>query len=139
MIILIGSDERVEEFEPDEELADSFPCMSTQPFDREARAQLYSLVTHTFLDDAWAFEQLFRAMTDEGPYFYKLDEDLVARLSGLDEDDIGDIAEDWLECEELESVDPEVTDLYEYLYQLVHLCRTAGADDDLGVFVFTDG
>lgn len=139
MIILIGSEERVEDFEADEELTDSFPCMSTAHFDRDARAQLYSLVTNTFLDDALSFEQLARSITEEGPCFYKLDIDLVERLANLDEDEIGEIAEHWLECEELESLDPEVTDLYDYLYQLVHFCRTASADDDLGVYVFADG
>ena len=139
MIILIGSEELVSEFEPDEELTDSFPCMSAQHYPREARAQLYSLVTGTFLDDAWEMEVLAHSVTEDGPYFFKLDDGLVARLADLDEDDIGQYAELWLECEELESLDPEVTDLYEFLYQLVHFCRTADADDELGIYVFSDG
>lgn len=139
MIILIGSEARVEEFEPDEELVDTFPCMSTQQFDRDARAQLYSLATNTFLDDAWSFEQLFHAVTDDGPFFFRLDRDLVARLAELDEDEIDELAENWLECEELASFDPDATDLHEYLYQLVHFCRTATADEDLDVYVFSDG
>ena len=139
MIIFVGSGERVEELEPDEELADSFPCMSTRQFDREARAQLYSLVTNMFLDDAWSLEHLTRSLTDDGPFIYRLDSDLVSRLAELDEDGIGEFAEMWIECEELESTDLEVDDLLEFMYQLVHFCRTAEADEDLGVYVFSDG
>ena len=113
--------------------------MSTQGLHRDARAQLYSLVTNSFLDDAWALEVLAHSVTEDGPYFYKLDDSLVMRLAELDEDDIGHYAELWLECEDLESLDPEVTDLYEFLYQLVHFCRTADADDELGIYVFSDG
>ena len=138
MIIFIGSDELVEELEPEESLADTFPCLQTGQFDRATRAQLYSLVTHAFLDDAWQFEVLFRSLTEDGPYIYRLDAELVDRLTELDEDDIGKFAELWLECEELESLDPEISDLYDFMYQMVHLCRTAADADDLGVFVYSD-
>lgn len=138
MIIFVGSEERVDDLEADEDLADSFPCLSTGPLDREARAQLYSLVTGTFLDDAWQLEVLHRGLTEEGPWIYRMDEDLVDRMARLDEDEIGEFAELWLECEELESLDPEVSDLYDFLYQLVGLCRVAADEDDLGLFVYSD-
>lgn len=118
-------------------MADSFPCMSTQQFGRDARAQLYSLVAGNFLDDAWSMEVLTRSLSEDGPYIYELDNNIVARLAELDEDDIGEFAELWLECGELESLDLEVNDLYEFMYQLVHFCRTAEAGDDLGVYVFS--
>ena len=139
MIIFIGSEDQVEELEPDEELVDNFPCMPTQQFHLAARAQLYSLLTGCFLDDAFSLEQLVRGLTDEGPWIYRLDRELVARIAELDEDGIDEFADLWLECEELENLDPEAGDLHEFLYLLTHFCQTTIADDDLDIFVLTDG
>lgn len=138
MIIFVASEDLIEELEPDENLADSFPCMSTQPFDRDARAQLYSLVTHQFLDDAWSLEVLIHSLTEEGPWIYALEAGLVTRLAELDEDDIEELAAQWIDCEEVESLDLEAVDLHEFMYHLVDFCRAAEAGDDLGVFVYGD-
>lgn len=137
-IIFIASDERVEELELGDNPVDFFPCMPSYGFHRDSRAQLYSLVTGQFLDDAWQMEVLQRGLDDEGPFVYKLDEQLLHRLADLEEDEIGDFAELWQECEEIEALDLEVNDLYEFLFQYAHFCRTAAADDELGLYIFTE-
>lgn len=137
-IIFVGSESRVEEIEPDENPADAFPCMSSQQYFSEARAQLYSLVGGVFLDDALAMEELFTSLTDEGPFIYRLDRTMQQALAELDEDAIAEYAELWMQCEEIEGLDTEVNDLYEFLYQFVHFCHTAGDEDDMGVFIYSD-
>ncbi|MEX0941567.1 MAG: hypothetical protein WD002_03395 [Pseudomonadales bacterium] len=138
-IVFVGSDDEVDELELDESPVDSFPCMSTQQFHREARAQLYSLVTGMFLDDAAQLEEVFRPLTDDGPYIYKLNPDLQEKMSRLEDDDIGELAEQWLLCEDLETLDLEVSDLHEFMYQFVHFCYTAERGDELAVFIYSDG
>jgi len=138
VIIFVGSDESVEELEVDEDPADSFPCLATGPLYRDARTQLYALVTGVFFDEAWDFEVLSYTLTEEGPWIYRLATELVEQLAELDEDTIGEYAELWLECEELESLDPDLSDLYDFLYHFVHLCRTALDGEDLGVFVYAN-
>lgn len=137
-IIFVASDERVEEFELGDNPVDSFPAMPTHGFGKESRAQLYSLVTGQFLDDAFDLEVLLRGLEEDGPFVYKLERELLHRLASLEEDEIGEFAELWQECEEIETLDLEVNDLYEFLYQYVHFCRTAASDDELDVYLFSD-
>jgi hypothetical protein len=138
VLIFLGSDERVEELELDEDPTHLFQCMPASQFDREARAQLYSLVTNSFLEDAAALEVITRSLDDEGPWIYRLDRALLERLASLDEDEIGKFAELWFECEQLEALEPELDDLHEFMYQLVSFCQAACNEADLGVFVYSN-
>ena len=69
-IIFIASTEAVGSLESDDNPAEEFPCMSSQQFHRDARAQLYALVTGEFLHEASEMEMLDQALTEEGPYIY---------------------------------------------------------------------
>lgn len=139
MITFVGSNDLVEQLEPDEDPTDLFPCMSCRQFHREARAQLYSLVTGQFLDDASQLEELHRSLSDDGPWIYRLDADLQSRLADLDEDRIEELAALWMDCEEVESLEADLDDVHEFMYQLVHFCRVACDDEDLSVFVYAGG
>ena len=138
-LIFVAAADQVDELELDENPAASFPVMSSQEYHRGARAQLYSLVTGSFLDEAQGLEILYRSLTDDGPYIYRLDEDTQLKLSRLDEDSLGEFAELWLETEELEAIDRDVNDLYDFLYQFAHLCHVAAQDEELDVFIYSDG
>ncbi len=137
-IIFVGEAERVETLEIDENPVHVFPSMPVFTLHRDARAQLYSIITGTFFDEALGFELLHLAFTDDGPYIYRLDQRITDILASLDEDRIGEYAELWLECEEVESLDPETNDLYEFLYQLASFCYSANNEEDLGVYVYSD-
>ena len=80
-IFFIGHADDVAELEPDENPADAFTCMSSLQFHRDARAQLYALVTGSFVFDAMDMEILDREISVDGPYLYRLDEGLMGRLS----------------------------------------------------------
>lgn len=137
-LIFVAAPDQITELELDENPATSFPVMSSQEFHRGARAQLYSLVTGCFLDEAEGLEILFRSLTDEGPYIYQLAGNAMHALSRLDEDALGEFAEMWLETEEIEAIDRDVNDLYDFLYQFAHLCHVAAQDEDLGIFIYAD-
>ncbi len=136
-IIFVGAIELVQEMEPDDSPADNFPCMAS-PFFRDARAQLYALLTGCFFDDALALEELCHQLTEDGPFIYQLDPGMQDQLSRLEEDDIIQIASQWQACEEVESLDMETSDIAEFLFQFVHFCYTANADEELAVFFFGD-
>ncbi len=136
-IIFVAEPDQVDQLEPDENPALSFPCMSSQQFHRDARAQLYALVTGCFVDEAASFEMLHRSLSDEGPFIYTLDQDVTARLARLDEDQLGEIAELWLETTDIEELDQQLNDLYEFIYQYAHFCHTAN-EDDLALFIYSD-
>jgi hypothetical protein len=135
-IFLIGSPDRVFELEADENPADIFPCMSSFTVHAEARAQLYTLVTHTFLDDAMELEPLLRELTEDGPNIHQLKPSLVEQLASKDENDIEDLVDHWVQCEPIEELELDADDLNEFLFQLVHFCQTARQGEDLGVYVY---
>jgi hypothetical protein len=137
-IIFVGTAERVDDMELDENPADAFPCMSSQQFHRDARAQLYSLVTGLFFDEAHELEVRYRTLEDDGPYIYQLDESLATKLARLDDDLIGEYAELWQECNEIEALDLTSNDLLEFMYLLVHFCQTVANDEELAVFIYSD-
>jgi len=112
--------------------------MSSLQFHRDARAQLYSLVTGCFLDEAIEMERLFRSLTDDGPWIYELDEGLRREFSRLDEDLLGELAELWYECEEVEMLDQDTGELYDFIYQFAHFCHVATAGENLGVYIYSD-
>lgn len=136
-IIFVGADDSVANMEPDENPANNFPCMSSQQFHRDARAQLYALAQGLFLDEAFAIEILDQSLGDDGPYIYKLSENTMESLARLEEDGIEELAKAWLECEEIEQLDLSENDLHEFLFQYVHFCQTA-SNDDLGVYIYSD-
>lgn len=136
-IIFVGSTEAVAEMQMDDNPANEFPCMSSQQFHREARAQLYALVTGTFLDEALEHEILDQTLSDEGPYIYSLKPETQQALARLEEDHIGEVAQSWIECEEIEQLDLQENDLSEFMFQFVHFCQIA-VNDDLQVYLYSD-
>lgn len=134
-IIFVGDEHRVKSLEIDENPVHVFASMPSHQLHRDARTQLYSLVTGLLFDEALAFERLHRSFTDDGPYIYKLDHRLRDIFASLDEDRIGEFAELWHECAEVESVDD---DLYEFLYQFASFCYAANHDEELDVYIYSD-
>ena len=135
-LFLIGAYERIAELEADENPADVFPCMSAHSIHAEARAQLYTLVMHSFLDDAMQLEPLVRELTEDGPNIHQIQDSLVEQLSTKDEDDIEELVSHWIECEPIEALELDADDLNEFLFQLVHFCQTAYQGEDLGVYIY---
>ena len=136
-IIFVGSAESVANMEPDENPANEFPCMSSQQFHREARAQLYALVTGTFLDEAMDLEILDQTLSDEGPFIYILESKTQESLARLEEDQVEEIAQLWMNCVEIEQLDLSENDLQEFMFLLVHFCQIA-SNDDLGLYIYSD-
>lgn len=136
---MLGSRDRIDELEADENPADVFPCMSVHSIHAEARAQLYTLVMHSFLDDAMELEPLIRPLGDEGPNIYQLEASLMDKLADKDEKDIEDLVTLWIECEPIEELELDSEDLSEFLFQLVHFCQTARQGEELGIYIYSDG
>lgn len=136
-IIFVASEDSVVSMEADENPSESYPCMSSQQFHRDARAQLYALVTGEFLHEASEMEMLDQALTEEGPYIYKLSMVLVTNLARLEEDTIEEISLSWMQCEEIEALDLDANDLHDFMFQLVHFAQIA-FNDDLSVYIYSD-
>ena len=136
---MIGHESGIKEIAADENPADLYPCMNTLGIHAEARAQLYSLVTGSFLDDAMQLEPLVRQLTEDGPNIHLLDTSLTRQLSDRDEDDIEELVSLWLECEPIEALELDGEDLSDFLFQFVHFCKTAIQGDGLGVYLYSDG
>ena len=136
-ILFLGDPADVADLEADESPVEAFPCMSSQQFHREARAQLYALVMGTFLDEALDLEILERMLTEEGPCIYRLENLLLQRLGELDEGEAEALALEWCTCEEIEQLDLETNDLLGFLFLLVHFCQTA-VNDDLSLYIYSD-
>lgn len=136
-IIFVGAESSVADMEPDENPANEFPCMSSQQFHREARAQLYALATGQFLDEAMDSEILAQTLQPDGPYIYQLIPKVLEKLAQLDEDGVEELSKQWVTCEEIEQLDLEANDLHDFLFHLVHFCQTA-SNDDLGVYIYSD-
>ena len=136
-IIFVGAEDSVADMEPDENPANEFPCMSSQVFHREARAQMYALASGEFLDAALGFEMLDQTLGQDGPYIYRLDPGVQRTLAYLEEDGIESLASAWMLCEEIESLDLTENDLHDFIFQFVHFCQTA-TNDDLGLYLYSD-
>lgn len=136
---MIGSGDRINELEWDENPAGVFPCMTDHGIHAEARAQLYTLITHSFLEDAMELEPLVRQLGDDGPSIRQLDMSLMNELAGKDENNIEELVDLWIECEPVEALELDREDLNEFLFQLVHFCQTARQDGGLGVYIYSDG
>lgn len=138
-IFMIGSEEGIEALEVDENPADVFPCMNAFGIHAEARAQLYTLVTRSFLDEATLLEPLVRQLSEDGPNIYRLDPSLTRQLANNDEKDIEELVTLWIECEPVEGLDLDSEDLLEFLFQLIHFCQTVIQGEGLGVYLYSDG
>lgn len=136
-IFFIGHPDDVAELEIDENPASSFVCMSSQQFHRDARTQLYALVTGDFVAEAFDLEILDRELSEEGPYLYRLESNLMRQLAELEEDQVEEFANLWTECQDIEALGLEVDDLLDFIFLLVHFCQTA-RNDDLGVYIYSD-
>ena len=130
---VLGSAERVEEFEIEEDPADSFVVLHCGPVDIEARAQLYALILGMFSDDAVSLEMLHRKVTDDGPFFYEIEQTLIDALANLDEAAIEAVALNWCESEAMESLELADSDIVEFLFNLANLCQTT--NDELGLYI----
>ena len=94
-IILLGSAEKILALEPEENPAESFPCMPCAAIDKTVRSQLYAYLAGIFYDDAQAMEILVGESGPGGPFIYRLDEALVTRLAETDEDRVPEIVKWW--------------------------------------------
>ncbi len=136
---MIGSEDGIEALEADENPADVFPCMNAQGIHAEARAQLYTLVNRSFLDDAMLLEPLVRQLAEDGPNIHQLDSSLTTQLANRDENDIEELISHWVECEAIEELGLDSEDLSDFLFQLIHFCKTATQGEGLGIYLYTDG
>jgi len=136
-IIFVASTDSISTMEADENPSQAYPCMSSQQFHRDARAQLYALVTGEFLHEASEMEYLDRTLSDEGPYIYILSAGLLESLARLDEDNVEALSLSWMQCEEIEALDLDANDLHDFMFQLVHFSQIA-FNDDLNVYIYSD-
>jgi hypothetical protein len=136
--IFIGDGQLVRE--PDDDfVAEDLPSLSCAGIHQGARAQMYSLVTGAFLEDALQMEELILLEGDDGPVVYELDTALVAQLADKQEDDIETLVSQWQETQEVELLNAQETDLADFLFSLIHLCQVVLNEEGMGVFVLSDG
>jgi hypothetical protein len=116
--------------------SESFVCMLGQGIHLDARAQLYSLITGVFLDEALAMEEPLDELSTKTSWISKLPDSLVSKLATFEEEDIVQVLEYWQQCEEVEGLGLDRDDLLEYLFALVSLCQAA-ADENACVYTYT--
>ena len=67
----------------------------------------------------------------------------VARLAptpdllALDEDMVENLALSWSECEDIENLELDASDLHDFMFQIIHFCQIA-CNDDLVVYIYSD-
>ncbi len=137
-ILFVGSHEAASDLEIEESPAERFPCMSSRQYHREARSQLYALVTHCFSDEAYDLEFIYRTMQDDGPYLYELDQGTVTALASIEEEEAAHLVVLWSECAVMESMELDSADTTDFLFQLIHFCQIAH-NDNLSLFIYSDG
>lgn len=126
--------------EPDDDfIAEDLPSMPCAGIHQDARAQLYSLVTGAFREDALEMESVILLEEGAGPVVYELAPALVATLADKQEDDIEILVSQWQETQEVELLNAEETDLSDFLFSLIHLCQVVRHEEGMGVFVLSDG
>lgn len=124
------------DLEPGESPRDSFVCMHGLGIHIDARAQLYSIVTGKFLQDALEMEEPVDDLGTDATWIGRLPGELVELLSELDEQAIAESVGHWMACEEMESLQISKDDLLEYVYSLVNLCQNA-LQEDACVYTYT--
>jgi hypothetical protein len=112
--------------------------MSSRQYHREARSQLYALVTHCFSDEAYDLEFVYRAMQDDGPFLYELDQTTVTALARIEEEEATHLVTLWSECAVMESMALDSADTTDFLFQFIHFCQIAH-NDNLSLFIYSDG
>ena len=135
--IFIANDELVRA-PNDEFIAEGLPSLPCSGISRDARAQLYSLVTGTFLEDALQMELLIIASDGKSPFVYELDELVVDSFTQKEEDDLDALVAQWRFTQDIEKLHVENNDISDFEFTLAHLCRTARNETDLGVFLLSD-
>ena len=135
--IFIANDELVRA-PNDEFIAEGLPSLPCGGISRDARAQLYSLVTGTFLEDALQMELLIIASDGKSPFVYELDELVVDSFTRKEEDDLDALVAQWRFTQDIEKLNVENNDISEFAFTLAHLCRTSRSETDLGVFLLSD-
>ena len=135
-ILIIGTPEGVAEFDPEDNPADTFPCLFAGAVHKEARAQLYAIITKTFFDEALQMEFFVRELDQDGPYIYQFESQLVTELSYFPEDDVDQLNAVWSETYlDLNMEDAELAD---FIFQLVNFCQVVHNDDELHLYVISD-
>ena len=126
--------------EPDDDFfAEDLPSVHCHGIFQEARAQLYSLLMGVFLEDALQYEALIHEGDGDGALVYELAPHLVTTLAEQVEDDIDRLVRQWQETQEIQEVNAVDTDLSEFLFSFINLCQISRNDEELGVFVLSDG
>jgi len=121
---------------PGESPRNAFACMHGRGIDGPARAQLYSIVSGSFLQDALEMEISVDELSTDSSWINGLTDELVDCLGQLDESAISETVAHWQQCEEIETLDVTQDDLLEYLFALVNLCQNA-LQEDARVFTYT--
>lgn len=142
-IIILGSAEKILALEPEENPAESFPCMPCAAIDKTVRSQLYAYLAGIFYDDAQAMEVLVGESGPGGPFIYRLDEALVTRLAETDEDRVPEIVKWWSGGAEMDALgfydeDPGEM-LSAFLFDLIYLCLRAHPEPELDICIYTEG
>jgi hypothetical protein len=122
--------------EPGESPRDSFVCMLGLNIHIDARAQLYSIVTGKFLQDALEMEEPVDDLGTDASWIGRLPDELVGLLSDLDEQAIAETVKHWMVCEEMESLQISEDELLDYVFTLVNICQNA-IQEDAGVYTYT--
>ena len=141
-IILLGDHEEIVALEPDDNPADGFPFMPCNGIHSDIRAQLYASLLGVYFDEAQTLELLVSELTPYGPFIYLLDQQLLERLSRIEEDEVDTLARNWAESGDTESLGVYDTDLIEllttFLFNLIHFCLLSLNEPELDVVIYSD-
>lgn len=141
-IMLLGLEEQVLQLEPDENPADSFPCMPCEGVYADIRKLLYAQLLGLFFEEAESLEQLVLDFGPDGPWVFKLDVTITERLADIEEDDIETIVSQWSESSDMSELGLSAADLQDvlssFLFNLVHFCMLIRQEPVLSVFIYTE-
>lgn len=124
------------ELEPGESPRGSFVCMPDQGIHIDARAQLYSIITGQFLQDALEMEEPVDDLATDATWINLLRGELVESIGKLDEQAIIETVGHWILCEEIEELGISQDDLLDYLFALVNLCQNC-LQEEVSMYSFT--
>lgn len=119
--------------------SDGLPSLQCYEISLDARVQLYSLLTSRPLDECYENEILLPISEAANSTYYQLDTNLVDQLSQLDEGSADLIMEDWLATKDLEEAKIDRADPTDFLLNLIHFCKIASHDKELGIFLYSEG
>ena len=136
-LLFIAVESELAYLQADDNPIDSFTCMKGLGIDLEMRAQLYSLITGTFLDDCLSLEDEVKQFSAEGPWIARLPRALTQQIANLEEDELTEVVENWSECSDVEAADLTTEELSDYLSMLINLCHNATQEEDLCIYTYT--